>query len=315
MHGMPSRRTTSASRSKSETLSGVSSWDDIRVFLAVHRAGSLSAAAGPLKVTQPTCGRRLAALEHSLGVRLFDRMPDGLRITPDGRTLLDAAIRMERSAEDVSLRARVSDRGLEGVVRIATTELFACSFLVTALERVREKHPHIRAELVLSNTEVDLLRRDADIAVRFGPQGSRQKSPTLVARRLGDEPFLLYGSDTYLRRRGARVDLGDLADHDVVVFEGRHPAAEWCTKAFARSKVALSAPSMQVTGAAMAAGLGLGVLPRRAARLLPALRPLSPIVAHGTGWLILHPELQRTPRIRVVVDMLVAIYRAAPPRE
>lgn len=288
----------------------VPSWDDVRFFLAIHRAGSLSAAAGPLAVTQPTCGRRLAAFEASLGLRLFDRTPDGLRITAEGKTLLDAAGQMEQSARELALRATVTDRDLEGVVRIATTELFACAFLAGALQHVREKYPGIRIELVLSNAEADLLRREADVAVRFVPEGARPKPQTLAARRLGDEPFLLYGADSYLRRRGAPADPGDLADHEVVVYSGRHPAAEWCARAFRRSTVALSAPSMQVTAAAIAAGLGVGVLPGRAARLFPLLRALSPVVARGTGWLIVHPGLRRVPRIRAVVDTLAAVYRA-----
>jgi DNA-binding transcriptional LysR family regulator len=245
-------------------------------------------------------------------LRLFDRTPDGLRITTEGSALLDAAMRMEQSAEELALRATVSDRDLEGVVRIATTELFACSFLVGALEQVRRKYPRISVELVLSNTETDLLRREADIAFRFGPEASRPRPPTLVARRLGEEPFLLYGAEAYLDRRGAPVDPEDLADHDVVVYAGPHPAAGWCVRAFARATVALSARSMQVTAAAIAAGLGLGVLPKRSARLFPSLRPLSPVVAQGTGWLIVHPDLTQVPRMRVVVDTLATIYRADP---
>jgi DNA-binding transcriptional LysR family regulator len=170
----------------------------------------------------------------------------------------------------------------------------------------------IFVELVLSSTETDLLRRDADIAFRFGPEASRPRPATLVAQKLGDEPFLLYGADAYLERRSAPSDPADLADHDVVVYAGRHPAAEWCTNAFARATVALSAPSMQVTGAAIAAGLGLGVLPRRALRLFSALRPLSPVVARGTGWLLIHPDLKHVPRIRAVVDTLASVYRADP---
>ena len=313
MHGMSPSREPTQNRARREALPReIASWDDVRFFLAIYQAGSLSAAAGPLKVTQPTCGRRLAALEASLGLRLFDRTPEGLSITAEGKALLDAATRMAQSAQDFALRATVTDRELEGVVRIATTELFACSFLVGALQQVREKYPGIRVELVLSNTETDLLRREADVAVRFGPEASRPKPETLVARRLGDEPFLLYGTDAYLRRRGAPADLDDLSQHDVVVYSGRHPAAEWCAKAFRGATVALSAPSMQVTGAAMSAGLGVGVFPKRAARLFPLLRSLSPVVAQGTGWLIVHPDLRRVPRIRVVVDLLIAIFRSDP---
>lgn len=311
MHGVRLRPETRARRSSRERLlRALPSWDDVRFFLAIHRAGSLSAAAGPLEVTQPTCGRRLAALEASLGLRLFDRTPDGLRITADGKTLLEAATMMEQSAHDLTLRATVRDRDLEGVVRIATTELFASAFLVGALPNVREKYPGIRVELVLSSTETDLLRREADIGIRFGPTGARPKPAALVARRLGDEPFLLYGSDGYLRRRGAPADPDDLSHHEIVVYSGRHPAAAWCAKAFRGAFVALSAPSMQVTGAAIAAGLGLGVLPRRAARLFPLLRPLSPVVARGTGWLVVHPDLRHVPRVRVVIDTLAAAYRA-----
>ena len=219
MHGMrPGQEPSKNRRHRAALPREVASWDDVRFFLAIQRAGSLSAAAGPLNVTQPTCGRRLAALEASLGLRLFDRTPEGLRITTEGQSLLEAATQMEQGAQDFALRATVTDRDLEGVVRIATTELFACSFLTLALQQVREKHPGIRLELVLSNSETDLLRREADIAVRFGPEASRPKPETLVARRLGDEPFLLYGTDAYLRRRGAPVDPDDLSQHEVVVY-------------------------------------------------------------------------------------------------
>ncbi|HEU4382375.1 MAG TPA: LysR family transcriptional regulator [Anaeromyxobacteraceae bacterium] len=293
-------------------LRAVASWDDIRFFLAVHRAGSLSAAAVPLGVTQPTCGRRIAALEASLGVRLFERFPDGLRITREGAALLDAAIRMEQGAHDLALRAAVEDGDLEGVVRIGTTELLACAFLVGALPRVRERYPGIRVELALSNEESDLLGREVDVAIRFRPQGARPTPGALVARRLGDEAFGLYGTDAYLRRRGAPADPRVLAHHDVVVYSGRHPASEWCASAFRGAVVVLSAPSMQVTAAAIAAGLGLGVIPARAARLWPQLRPISPPVAHGTGWLVVHPDLRRVPRIRVVVDALASLFRSGP---
>jgi DNA-binding transcriptional LysR family regulator len=303
------RKTRTGRFSREALLRSIANWDDIRFFLAIHRAGSLSAASGTLEVTQPTAGRRLAALEASLGLRLFDRTPEGLRITADGATLLDAAKVMEQSAHELALRATVKNRDLEGIVRVGTTELFACSFLLAALVQIREKYPGIRAELVLSNMESDLLKREADIAIRFGPEDFRPTPGVLLGRRLGDEPFLLYGTDTYLRRWGAPSDPNDLAGHEVVVYSGRHPASEWCVNAFRGSTVVLSAPSMQVTGAAIAAGLGLGVLPRRAARLFPPLRPLSPVVAHGTGWLVVHPDLRRVPRIRAVADMLVALWR------
>jgi DNA-binding transcriptional LysR family regulator len=247
-------------------------------------------------------------------MRLFDRTPEGLRITREGATLLDAATRMEADAHDLALRATTTDRDLEGAVRIATTEAFACAFLVGALPALREKYPGIRVELVLSNDESDILRREADIAFRFRPEGLRPTPEVLVAQKLGDQPLILYGTDSYLRRRGAPADPSVLAGHDVAVYSGRHPAAEWCARAYRGATVVLSAPSMHVIGAAIAEGLALGVIPGLMARQWPHLRPLSPTVAHGTGWLVVHPDLRRVRRIRVVADTLAAIFRAGPGR-
>jgi DNA-binding transcriptional LysR family regulator len=217
---------------------------------------------------------------------------------------------MEQSAHDLALRAMVKDRDLEGVVRIGTNEFFACSFLVGALNHVREKYPGIRVELVLSNDETDRLRREADIAIRFRPEGFRPTPEVLVAQKLGSEPVALYGSDAYLRRRGAPSDPAVLVGHEVVVFSGRHPASAWCASAFRGASVVLTAPSMQVTCAAVGAGLGLGVIPRHAAMLDPLLRPLSPVLARGNGWMVVHPDLQHVPRIRVVIDLVSALFRS-----
>jgi DNA-binding transcriptional LysR family regulator len=285
------------------------SWDDIRFFLAIYRAGSLSAAAGPLGVTQPTCGRRLASLEAALGFALFERTPSGLCPTRRAEALLDAARRMEDAALALSVRATAGEGEATGLVRIGTTDLLASAFLVGAISLLRERHPGITVELALSTAEADLLHREVDLAVRFLPEGVAPAPEVLVGRRLGREPFLLYGADAYLRRRGLPSDPARLSGHDVVIFSGRSPASSWCARAFEGATVALSAPSMQVTGAAMAAGLGLGVLPARAARLFPSLRPLSPAIAQAEGWILVHPDLRRVPRIRAVAELIAAEFR------
>jgi len=287
----------------------VPKWDDIRIFLAIHRAGSLSAAAGPLGLSQPTCGRRLAGLEAALGVRLFDRAPEGLELTSAGAALVQPAEAMEAGALALARETAGRERDLEGVVRIATTELLAVSFLVDALRALRARHPEIRCELILSNEASDLLRREADVALRFGPEGTRPSPDRLVAQKLGDEPFDLYGTDAYLAVRGEPPDPAALAGHDVVVCSARNPASAWCATAFRGANVGLSVPSMLVSSAAVAAGLGLGVIPRRAARRFPTLRRLLPEVARATGWFIMNPDLRRLPRIRAVADELTAMFR------
>ncbi len=304
----PRRRTAGPAR-PDEVLRAVQNWDDVRIFLAIHRAGSLSAAAGPLGLSQPTCGRRLAGFEAALGMRLFDRTPEGLQLTAEGAALVQPAEAMEAGARALALETAGRERDLGGVVRIATTELLAVSFLVDALRTLRARHREIRFELVLSNEESDLLRREADVALRFGPEGTRPSPDRLVAQKLGDEPFDLYGADAYLRARGAPPDPAALVGHDVVVYSARNPASGWCASAFRGANVVLAAPSMLVSSAAVAAGLGLGVIPRRAARRFPQLRRLSPEIARGTGWLVVNPDLRRVPRIRVVANTLTAMFR------
>lgn len=285
-------------------------WDDVRLFLALHRARSLSAAAKPLGITQPTCGRRLAALEKALGVRLFDRTPTGLLITEAGGELLEAAQKMELSAEAMALRASGRERKLEGLVKIACNDFFACTELVNYLAQLRVRYPAICTELVVSNVETDLLKREADMAIRFRPEGFSPTPEKLVVKRLSDGPLLLYGAEPYLARRGAPADPSDLTGHDVIVFSARHPAVAWCERAFRNARPVLTAPSMQVAAAAISAGIGLGVLPLRAEKQFPLLRPLSSEVARGTAWLVLHPELRRVPRIRALADGIAAMYEA-----
>jgi DNA-binding transcriptional LysR family regulator len=309
MHGMSPRRRTAVRARPGEVPRSVPSWDDVRVFLAIHRAGSLSSAAGPLGLSQPTCGRRLAGLEAALGMRLFERTPEGLHLTADGAALVQPAEAMEAGARALALETAGRGRDLQGVVRIATTELLAVSFLVEALRALRASHPEIRFELVLSNEESDLLRREADVALRFVPEGTRPRPDRLVAQKLGDEPFDLYGAEAYLAARGTPPDPAALAGHDVVVTSARHPASAWCASAFRGANVVVAVPSMLVSSAAVASGLGLGVIPRRAASRFPELRRLLPDVARGTGWLVVNPELRRMIRIRVVADSLAAMFR------
>lgn len=305
---MATPRRPSAAKSKPGTSAApavtraMERWDDVRFFLAIHRAGSLSAAAKPLRVTQPTCGRRLATFERTLGFRLFDRTPDGLRITKDGEALLVAATAMEHSAAQLVLRAAATDRDLEGVVRVAANELFVASFLVDAVGDLRARHPKIRFEFVIGDAEADLVRREADIAFRFRPLGMRPSQDVLVAQKLGDEPFALFGTDEYVRRRGASVDAYHLAGHDIVACTGGHPAARWCEAAFRGANVVLATSTMHACATAIAAGLGVGVLPCRAIAAFPRLRALSGTVTRATGWLVVHPELRALPRIRLVVD-------------
>ena len=154
------------------------------------------------------------------------------------------------------------------MVRIATTELFALAFLAGAVPEVRARYPGIRIELVISDGPNDLLRREADFAIRFGPPGYSPTPDTLIAQKVTTQPFCLYASESYLERRGAPADPSVLAGHDVVVYSRpTYAGHQWFMSAIKGATVALVAPSMAVVAAAVASGCGIGILPRMGARL------------------------------------------------
>ena len=156
-------------------------WDDIRVFLAVRRAGTLRGASRELGVDQTTVGRRLAALESGLGVTLFLRSPGGYALTGEGERALAAAERMERLAVSLERQAAGADARIDGEVRVTTTDALAVDFVIPAIERLRASHPGVRVILGTTTRLLDLGRREADIAVRT----SRPTQPSLIVRKSG----------------------------------------------------------------------------------------------------------------------------------
>jgi DNA-binding transcriptional LysR family regulator len=168
-----------------------SDWDDLRILLALARAGGLVAAARQLKVDPTTVSRRLTALEESLGARLVVRNPDGIRLTPEGELAVDAAERMEQALG--AMRRQLECGEPSGVVRLTTTDAFA-QFLLHSFADLAASHPALRVELLTGNVTFDLVRGDADLALRF----ARPTQEGVVARKIGTVGWALYGSDTYL---------------------------------------------------------------------------------------------------------------------
>lgn len=283
-------------------------WDGIRFFLAIQRAGTLSGAAVALGVTQPTVGRRLSALEDVLGMQLFTRTPTGLALTAEGAALLTAATQMEDAARNVALHAAATAERLEGVVRVAMTELTLLAFVARVLPVLRELHRGLRIELVLADTPADILGREADLAIRWRGEGFRPSPSKVVAQKLGRLGFCLFGAESYLARRGTPRD--DLSGHDVVLYDGGgYPGYDWLMKATRDANVVLTSANIVCNAAAVGEGVGLGLFPQQIVRLQPSLRQLTPPVGWGFAWLVTHPDLRRVPRIRAVKDVLAAALR------
>ena len=175
-------------------------WDDLRIFLAVTREGSLSAAARNLKVTQPTVGRRLKALEEGLGTGLFDRLPDGMVLTTAGAELLPLAESMELSALAVDRRQASFPGETRGTVRLSIWESFA-PFLTDHLPSLQQSLPEVEIELGVTHTDADLSRREADLLIRE----CLPNNPSLIARKLAKYTFAVYGGADFVAHNPAAL--------------------------------------------------------------------------------------------------------------
>jgi molybdate transport repressor ModE-like protein len=280
-------------------------WDDLRSFLAIAREGSLQGAARALGVNHSTVFRRLNALEATLGARLCERRPGGYALTPAGEDMRASAERVEDEVKGLERRLLGGDVRLSGSLRVTTTDTLALGLLGPHLRAFRRAYPGIELELVTSNAFFSLTRREADVAIR----PSRQPGDAMVGRRLGEIAVAAYGARDYLAEHGAPAAPEDLARHALIAGDaslGHLPAMRWLARLAPERAMALRCNSWMSQLAAARAGLGLAALPCFLADPEPELiRVLPPQPALASElWLVTHPELRRSARVRAFTDSL-----------
>src|SRR5262245_48406483 len=264
-------------------------WGLYRSFLAVLQTSSLSGGARLLGLTQPTLARHIGELEEALGLELFVRSPRGLSAT-------EAALALRPHAEALAAAAGAMLRAASGVgevvagtVRVTASEVVSAEVLPPILAALRAEHPALEIELVASNTVEDLLRRDADIAVRMAPP----KQEALLVRRLGTITIGMHAHRRYLERHGTPRRLEELHQHSVIGYDRPTPAIRALmaqVPGFAPVRLALRVDNDLAQLAAIRAGFGLGVCQVAVARRDPQLARVLPTVIDwklGT-WLVMH---------------------------
>lgn len=281
-------------------------WDLYRSFLAVLRLGSLSAAARSLGLTQPTIGRHIASLQRALGGRaLFTRSQLGLLPT-------DAAHKLRPHAEDMAAAAaafvRTGSANVEemgGVVRLAAAEVLGVEVLPGILSEFRAEFPAIAIELSLSNQIADLLRRDADIAVRM----VRPQQKALLAKRVGKLALGFFAHRRYLERCGYPDRLEDLPNQTLIGFDRTPPLGDFLKSVplpVTREMFAFRCDNDLAQLAALRAGFGIGVCHTGIARRDPNLLPLfsKQFKIDLEVWIVMHSDLRRNSRMRALFDYL-----------
>ncbi|NIJ42532.1 DNA-binding transcriptional LysR family regulator [Parvibaculum indicum] len=190
-------------------------WEFYRSFLAVMREGSLSGAARLLGLTQPTVGRHIDALEDELGVSLFTRSQNGLSPTDSALSLMPHAEAMASAADALRRAATGAADEDRGTVRLTASEIIGTEVLPPMLTSFREKHPMIAVEMVISNRNTDLLRREADIAIRM----AQPTQSALVARKVGTVHLGFHAHPAYIEKHGLPSTMEELSEHPVIGYD------------------------------------------------------------------------------------------------
>ncbi len=283
-------------------------WDDLRFLLAVERRGRLASAAGDLKVTKATVSRRLSALEEAVGARLVERKPGGLALTAAGRELVAAARDIESTVTAAEARvASAADSTPRGTVRVTVPQFLAEKLLIPALPELRKRHRDVDVQLIGSNEMLNLVQREADIAVR----NVRPSHRSLIVRRIGAVGGCVYASERYLERRGTPTSRAEVRGHDVCAYETivGPPGWEWLHDPDSGGRVVFRANDPGALMSAAAADLGLAALPCFLGDTQPGLCRVAALgVVRFDAFLVTHRDVRRTARVRAVSAFIVDLF-------
>lgn len=280
-------------------------WNQLKAFLETAETGSLSAAARKLELTQPTLSRQVAAIEQHMGVTLFERVGKAMALTPTGLELLEHARAMGAAAEALGLAATGRSKAVGGVVSVSATDAVAAQLLPPLVRRLREQEPGIAIEVISSNAVSDLLRREADIAIRH----VKPEQPDLIARLIREASASFYASEDWVRIHGHPRNAEE-ATHLAFVGSDRSgqylrylrqhglPLSEANFSCYAEHSVASWSLVRQ--------GMGIGAMMDEIARDTPGIvRVLDDVPpVRFPIWLVSHRELRTSQRIRVVFEAL-----------
>ncbi len=280
-------------------------WDDLRILLALRDAGSLAGAAKLLKVDPSTVSRRLAALEAALGAQLVLRAPDGIRLNPAGARAAETAASMAGLTGALQAEIGGGDALARGTVRVSVSDGFA-PVLYRGLADLRQAHPEICVELLIDVARADILRHQADIAVRL----FRDTQPDLVTRKVGTLGWSVYAAPAYVEQHG-RPALDDLRGHDIVGFAdaaARSPGARWLEARADASRVVMRGNSVLAVLNAVKAGLGVAPLPCFMTPGTGLIRLTPGVVTSSEVFLVTAPDLRDLARIKIVLEALSELF-------
>jgi DNA-binding transcriptional LysR family regulator len=279
-------------------------WQLLQSFAAISEAGSLSAAASKTSSSQPTLSRHLNQLEALLGQRLFFRTSSGLTLTPEGAAVQARADAMAHAAAQLSFTGALA-QGVSGTVRLTASQIAATYLLPPMLVSLRNEHSGVSLELVASDQTENLLRREADLAVRM----YRPTQNDLIAKKVADLPIGIYAARSYVEQYGMPEGPEQLAQHTVIGYDRSTLIIDGMRQMginVDRSFFAFRSDDQVVCWQMVKAGAGIGFGQRVIGDADETLVPLWPTLPIGSipVWLTAHQELRMSPRVRICFDHL-----------
>ncbi|MEK1892677.1 MAG: LysR family transcriptional regulator [Rhizobium sp.] len=276
-------------------------WSDLKLFLAIARQGTLGAAARSLGLTQPTMGRRLRALEVSLGQTLFQRTADGFVLTDEGAAVFAHAERMEEEALGLERELAGQNRQLSGFLRLSSSDWFGAHVLAPVLAEFSLSYPKIVVELLTDSRLLSLSRREADIVFRIAPF----TEPGVISRRLLHIDYRFY-----TRRGEEHPKAGDGTGARLVTMDeafGGMPDVAWLTRLLPKAEIAMRSNNRDVQATLCRNGAGLAVLPRPLGDSIADIEPvdLGEAPPGRDTWVGYHRDMKRQARLRALLDLVI----------
>ena len=288
-------------------------WSDVRVFLAVVQAGSTLAASKTLGMAQPTVARRIEALEHALGLVLFERDTRGFQPTPEGLALIEQAQALEVAAKGFADKVGRLIAGRTRTIRItAFKDAFTHRF-ATVVEAFVSTYGDVKFEFLPNDENLDLAAGEADVALRVSP---RIDDPTLICRKVRDTGFSLFVSKGYAAKHPLPSSETEFGGHRFIVHEGRLVNSafnRWLLARINPGQIAMACEQPRAMEAAILMGLGIGPLPtifRRNTDNFIECFALPPETSVPV-WLLVNPAAYRRPEVKAFTAFFVPRYRAA----
>jgi len=280
-------------------------WQNVRVFLALGRYGSLSAAARALHINHATVARRIQSLEDALGEKVVERRPEGYVLTSAGETALEAAAEMETAAQALLRPGASRDGTLRGLVRVNAPPALTQGFLLDRLAEITLLHPGLDIDLATDLRSISLDRHKADIAVRVG----RPVDVDLIAKHAGAIAYGFYGTAAQCEaaERGQSPTFVSFNEECTNV-----PEATWLSQQFPRARVAFRAENQVLLSIAASGGVGLALLPHYLGRRMPNLRlcTIGPVPPPREIWLLIRRQDRNSAQIRTVMQHMADAFTA-----